>query len=186
MPERPPASLSDSRPGRSPALRFVLKFVLLLAVLGGAYAWLTARYAESLGWLMDTTAAVTGSVVSLFFGEVHWSGRFVSYRGFPVEVIDECTGLLEMVIFTAAVLAFSTTPGKKLLGLALGLPAIYLFNILRIVVLVIAGASSKPLFDFLHLYFWQATLILMIASVWIAWIYLVVFRDPKRAVAVPG
>ena len=36
-------------------------------------------------------------------------------------------------------------------------------------------------FDFMHLYFWQATLILMITSVWLLWIFQVVRReDPAR------
>ena len=63
------------------------------------------------------------------------------------------------------------------------LPAIYLFNILRIFVLLIVGSTSKRAFDFMHLYFWQATLILMIATVWVGWLMLVVYRE-KKPVAV--
>ena len=104
-------------------------------------------------------------------------------QGFAVEIIDECTGLLEIVIFMAAVLSFGTTIRKKALGLLLGIPAIYLFNVLRIIVLVLVGAYWPGAFDFMHTYFWQVTLILMIGSVWVGWLYLVVYRE-KNPVAV--
>jgi hypothetical protein len=38
------------------------------------------------------------------------------------------------------------------------------------------GRYAHSSFEFFHLYFWQGTLILMIASVWMLWVYLVV-RD---------
>jgi exosortase H (IPTLxxWG-CTERM-specific) len=166
-----------------PALKFVLSFLLSLAVLGFAYSHLTAKYHDNLLWLMDTTATVCGFVLSVFSGGAHYSGKYVSYNGFSVEIIDECTGLLEMVIYLAAVISFSASIRKKLIGIIAGVPAIYIFNILRIIVLLIAGSMSKRTFDFMHLYFWQATLILMIATVWIGWLILVVYRE-KKPVAV--
>ena len=58
----------------------------------------------------------------------------------------------------------------------LGIPAIYVFNLLRIMCLLVVGRYANPMFDFFHLYFWQATLIIMITSVWLLWIYAIV-RD---------
>ena len=166
-----------------PTLKFVLSFLLSLAVLGLAYSHPTAKYHDNLLWLLDVTATACGFVLSVFSDGVHYSGKYVSYNGFSVEIIDECTGLLEMVIYLAAVVAFSASIRKKLIGIVAGVPAIYLFNVLRIIVLLIAGSMSKRVFDFMHLYFWQATLILMIATVWIGWLYLVVYRE-KKPVAV--
>ena len=167
----------------SPALRFVLTFIISLVVLGGMYSYVTAQFHDQLSWIMETTASISGWIASIFSDNVSYSGRYITYNGFAVEIIDECTGMLEMVIYLAAVISFSTTIKKKLVGIAAGIPAIYLFNIIRIYFLMIAGASSKKLFDFMHLYFWQATLIIMIASVWIGWLYLVVYRE-KRTVTV--
>lgn len=165
-----------------PTLKFVLSFLLSLAVLGLAYSHLTAKYHDNLLWLMDATATACGFVLSVFSNGAHYSGKYVSYNGFSVEIIDECTGLLEMVIYLAAVVAFSASIRKKLIGIVAGVPAIYLFNVLRIIVLLIAGSMSKRVFDFMHLYFWQATLILMIATVWVGWLYLVVYREKKPVV----
>ncbi len=168
-----------------PAIRFVLTFIISLAVLGYIYSYFTAKYHDDLTVIMEATATFSGWIASLFSNEVTYSGKYVTYQGFAVEIIDECTGMLEMVIYLAAVISFSTSIKKKLIGVLIGIPAIYLFNILRIFVLLVAGASSQKAFDFMHLYFWQATLIIMIATVWVGWLYLVVYRE-KRPVAVSG
>jgi archaeosortase B (VPXXXP-CTERM-specific) len=82
-----------------------------------------------------------------------------------------------MLIFSAAVLAFPTSWKKKAVGLLLGNPAIYLFNVVRIAMLIVVGRYWPGAFDFMHLYFWQATMIVMIVSVWLLWIIKVVRTD---------
>ena len=95
----------------------------------------------------------------------------------------ECTGIFEALIFLAAVLAYPTTWGKKFIGIGLGVPILYAFNVLRILVLLEVGCHWIALFDFMHLYFWQATLILMITSVWLLWILKVVRHEEPDAPA---
>jgi archaeosortase B (VPXXXP-CTERM-specific) len=102
-----------------------------------------------------------------------------------VHIIEECTGVYEVLIFAAAVLAFPTIWPKKWVGLGLGLPLLYFFNVLRIAVLILVGKYMPQYFDFMHLYFWQATLILMITSVWLLWITQVVNRDWSRTASSP-
>ncbi len=178
--DSPPPDASR-RARLSPVLKFVLTFVVSLAVLGTVYAHLSATYDDQLLWLMEGTATLAGAFTSIFSDDADYYGRICSFRGFTVEVIDECTGLLEMVIYLAAVVSFSTTIRKKLLGLALGIPAIYVFNLVRIIALLVVGSFSRGLFDFMHLYFWQGTMIIMIGSVWIGWLYLVVYREKRPA-----
>ena len=45
---------------------------------------------------------------------------------------------------------------------------------MRILVLLLVGRYRPQVFEFMHIYFWQATLILMITSVWLLWIFKVV------------
>ena len=175
----------DPKRRLSPVVKFVLQFLLSLIVLGAAYAHLTASYHDSIVPLMHATAHIVGFVLSIFSSNVFYDGAHCILQGFAVEIIDECTGLLEMVIFLSAVLSFDTNGRKKALGLLLGIPTIYLFNLVRIVGLVVVGAYWPSAFDFMHIYFWQVTLILMISSVWVGWLYLVVYRE-KKPVAVPA
>jgi exosortase H (IPTLxxWG-CTERM-specific) len=134
-------------------------------------------------WLMTSTAFICGNFLSVFTDNTGYDGVFVSFKGFPVEIIDECTGLFEMLIYIAAVISFSTTIRKKLIGIAIGIPAIYIFNVIRIIILLVVGAGSQKAFEFMHLYLWQVTLIIMIAAIWVGWLYLVVYRE-KRTVVV--
>ncbi|MCP4685020.1 MAG: hypothetical protein GY867_06160 [bacterium] len=170
----------------SPAVRFVLSFLTGLIVLGYLYAYLSVTYREQLVWLLELTALLSGGLASLFADGVTQIGDTITYQGFSVRVIDECTGLFEMVIYLVAVGAVRTSIRNKVLGLLIGLPVIFGFNVVRIWLLLVAGAWSFEVFDFLHLYLWQATLILLIGSVWISWLYLVVFREKKRSLAVSG
>lgn len=173
----------EKKPLLSPVIRFIIAFIISLGILGTLYAQVTASYHDKLVWLMELTAAVSGFILSVFTGNGSWAGSMCSYNEFTVAIIDECTGLLEMVIYSAAVISFGTTIRKKLLGLAFGIPVIYSFNIIRIILLMVVGSYSMKTFDFMHLYFWQATLIIMISAVWIGWLYLVVYRE-KRPLAV--
>lgn len=167
-------------PKISPVVRFVVLFLVLLILISIGFSQLFTRYHDKILWLMEGTAMISGAILSLFSDSVHYSGVYVSYKGFSVEIIDECTGLFEMLIYLAAVLSFSTTIRKKLLGIAMGLPAIFVFNLVRITILLVAGASSMELFNFMHLYLWQVTLIIMISTIWIGWLYLVVYRDSRK------
>jgi archaeosortase B (VPXXXP-CTERM-specific) len=103
-------------------------------------------------------------------------GDLVTYDGFAVSIIIECVGLLEMLIYSACVLAFPAPLRTRAAGVVLGCLAIFFFNLLRIVTLLLVGRYQGEYFDFFHLYFWQATLIAMIVSVLYGWIRIFVHR----------
>jgi archaeosortase B (VPXXXP-CTERM-specific) len=176
---------TNSRMTVSPVVRFVVLFLVLIVVVSVLFSQVFTRYHDQMLWLMEITATIAGGTLSVFTDHVEYSGVHVYYHGFSVEIIDECTGLFEMLLYIAAVLSFSTTWRKKLIGLLMGIPAIFLFNLIRITVLLVVGANSFQAFKFMHIYFWQVTLIIMIATIWITWLYLVVYRE-KRVLAVSG
>ena len=165
----------------NPAYLFVFLFAVLLGIEVVVYPILTKRYffvVETLTWM---TAQLEYLVLSPFTDNVTIVGNLVSLDGFSVRIIEECTGIFEVIIYVAAVLAFPTSWAKRLIGLAMGIPLLYVFNVVRILVLILVGRYYPDVFEFMHLYFWQATLILMITSVWLLWIFKVV-RDEGEAV----
>lgn len=164
---------------RNPALGFVARFALLLAVLAVLYPIATRRWFFAIEALTAATARVLSLILRALGGESSLDGNLVRFGDFGVRIIEECTGIFEAIIFAAAVLAFPTGPAKKAIGVALGVPLLYLFNVARILVLLVVGRSWPSRFEFMHLYFWQATLILMITSVWLLWIFKVVRHAPR-------
>ena len=164
----------------NPAHRFVILFALLLGVEVVAYPVLTKRWFFAVQAATAATARIEYALLSLVSDAVTIDGNLVSFGGFAVRIIEECTGAFEAIIFLAAVLAFPTTWRKRAIGLALGVPILYVFNLLRILVLLVVGRYWPATFEFMHLYFWQATLILMITSVWLLWIFKVVRRGEEE------
>jgi archaeosortase B (VPXXXP-CTERM-specific) len=174
-----------SRFWSNPAYRFVSLFLLYLAIEAVAYPFLKQRFTFVVKWMIIGTAKVEFYLFKLFTSEVTISERTVTYAGFPVKIIEECTGAYEIIIFAAAVLAFPTGWKKKAVGFGLGIPLIYFFNVIRIMVLILVGHFYHAAFQFMHLYFWQATMIAMITSVWLLWIVKVV-RHEKTPLASPS
>ena len=166
-----------SRFWSNPAYRFVTLFLVYLAIEAVAYPYLKQRFTFVIKWMITGTADIEYYILRVFSTEVTVSERVVTYAGFPVKIIEECTGIYEIIIFAAAVLAFPTGWKKKAVGFGLGIPMIYFFNVVRIMVLILVGRFYREIFDFMHLYFWQATMIAMITSVWLLWIIKVVRRE---------
>ncbi len=165
----------------NPAYRFVGLFALYLTVIALGYPWLTKRAVTFVEAMTTGTAMLGNALLSLVSDEASRSGNLMQLGSFGVMIIEECTGIFEVLIFLAAVLAYPTGWGDKLVGIGLGVPILYAFNVARILVLIWVGRFYNDLFEFMHIYFWQATLILMITSVWLLWILKVVRRGESSA-----
>jgi archaeosortase B (VPXXXP-CTERM-specific) len=167
----------------NPAYRFVFLFALYLAVIALGYPWLTKRWFAGVEAITTATAAIEHAILSLVSDEASLSGNLVYLGPFSVLIIEECTGVFEALIFLAAVLAYPTGWVDKLIGIGFGVPILYAINVARILVLLWVGRFHHELFEFMHIYFWQATLILMITSVWLLWIFKVVRHEEPSAPA---
>jgi len=165
----------------NPAYRFVGLFALYLTLIAVGYPWATKRAITVVEAMTEGTAAIGTALLSLVSDEASRSGNLMQLGSFNVLIIEECTGIFEVLIFLAAVFAYPTGWIDKLIGVALGVPILYAFNIARIMVLLWVGRFHSQFFDFMHIYFWQATLILMITSVWLLWILKVVRRGESSA-----
>ena len=174
-----------ARVWNNPAYRFVLLFAAFLGAEVVLYPIVTKRWFFLIEGLTAWTAKLNYLALALFSDEAALEGNLVYLGGFAVRIIEECTGAFEVIIFVAAVLAFPTSWEKRAIGLGFGIPLLYLFNVLRILVLVVVGRHQPSIFEFMHVYFWQATLILMITSVWLLWIFKVVRHGEEIATADP-
>ena len=160
-----------------PTYRFAILFLSMLVGIALAYPALRLRLGHQFRAAEIFTAKVVYQLASLFSSEAELPEDGIVYLGrFPVAIIDECTGVYEAVLLGAALLAFPTSWGKTAVGFLLGLPLIYALNVLRIVMLLFVGRYFPHAFDFMHIYFWQVTMIAMVAGTWLLWVLWVV-RD---------
>jgi len=168
-----------------PTSRFLIRFALYLAAVGLVLVPLATKTFPGVTRVMVTvTAKLEYALLAAFTAQASLNDTVVQLGSFGVRIIGECTGLFEMAIYAACVLAFPTTWRKRASGLLFGIPLIYAFNVFRILCLLLVGRYAHASFDFFHLYFWQGTLILMITSVWMLWVYLVVRDETGRSL--PG
>jgi archaeosortase B (VPXXXP-CTERM-specific) len=154
-----------------PILRFVLLFIGLLISFTILFSLtrdnLLYPFSEK---LVFATAYVVGLVLNLFGMDAQVNWQFLNMKNFNVEIVVECTGLYEMFIFLLGMLAYPSSLKKKLWGALFGIPFIFLINIIRMVFIAVICNYRPDAFEFLHLYFWQVALILIILCTWILWI----------------
>ncbi|MFC1475798.1 archaeosortase/exosortase family protein [Candidatus Zixiibacteriota bacterium] len=174
------------RPGRwHPAIRFIVLFVISLVIMSLLFSAASAIFHEQMVSFMALTAGIVGGVLDMGGMDIDYHDRYIAARSITIEIIEECTGLYEIVIFIAAVLAYPATRREKVIGFIGGMVALYALNIIRMVLLVMVGNARPDWFDFFHIYFWQVTMILMITSVWLLWIIKVVKNDSRAGLTGP-
>ena len=160
----------------NPQVRYPILVLLYLLIIGSVVgAWLD-DLREPLETFSAWTAASVHYFLRVFTEATTHRNQLVTLDGFAVSIIIECVGLLEMLIYSACVLAFPAPIRSRIAGVVLGCFAIFIFNLLRIVTLLVVGRHWGDYFDFFHVYFWQATLIAMIVSVLYGWIRIFVHR----------
>lgn len=149
-------------------IRFLILFVVLLA---GGFTLI------SINWVNDHAiepftagiARVSGATLDLLGQDVTMNGTIIRSPRFAVNIRNGCNGVEAMLIFLAAVLAFPAAWKARLSGLALGILAIQVVNLIRVVALFLTGVYFPRLFDTSHTVIWQTVVILFGVLLWIFW-----------------
>jgi exosortase H (IPTLxxWG-CTERM-specific) len=166
-------------------LRFFLLFVTLLVAM---FSFRITNFAHENLTLPFTSllATISGFLITLFDASVATDGVEIRnmVNGFAVAIAPGCDGIEAVIILVAAVLAFPAPMKHKLIGIAIGFLAIQGLNLVRIISLFYMGQWSRVMFDWFHLYLWQALIVLDALAVWLIWLrYLPRQPPPPPAVA---
>ena len=133
------------------------------------FAYTTLLDTNSLTPLLSLTARSTGFVLDILGANVDVDGVLISSDDFSMSIVSECTGIIIMLILLSAILAFPSTASHKALGIATGIPILFLLNLIRTVSLFYIGTSFPSLFDTAHLLVWQSLMILAAIAIWLTW-----------------
>ena len=164
---------------RRPDTRFL---ILFLTFLGCSFAVVALRPVNDAVIVPYTAfiARISGAVLRLFGEQATVSGCVVSSPRFAVTIFNGCNGLITSLIFVSGVLAFPARWPAKVIGVAGGLLAIQLINLIRIVSLFFIGIFFPALFNDAHTSIWQSIVILAGVGLWIAWAHFFV-KPEQRA-----
>ncbi len=151
--------------------RFFIIFVVSLVVLFRIDMLEPVQQSVAEPWTQWLAAASAG-LMTAFDADVIHQGRILMSRttGFAVSIEAGCNGIEAAIVLVAGVVAFPSTWMEKLIGITIGFAAIQAVNLLRIVSLYYLGQLSRPVFEFAHLYLWQALIMLDVLIVWLLWI----------------
>ena len=152
-------------------LKFFILFVAIQLVLFAAE--LTPPVQEHFVIpFTEGIAAVSVNLVTLFDDHVVAAGKVIRSldNGFAVSIEAGCNGVEAMIVLGAAIFAFPAPWKRKLAGFVIGTITIQALNIVRIVSLFYIGQWNFKVFEWAHLYVWQALIMLDVLVVFLIWL----------------
>ena len=158
-------------------------FLVFLAIQGVLFAAELSRPVQNAIVIPFTNAvaALSTWLIKWFDPGVITHGNVIRDQssGFAVAIEAGCNGVEATIVLVAAMLAMPAPWRLKLLGIGLGFLAVQAMNLLRIITLFYLGQWNDTVFEWAHLYVWQALIMLDVLIVFIIWLrYL-----PTRKVA---
>ena len=118
-------------------------------------------------------ATASASLMQPFDSSVASAGKVLynTQSGFAVAIEAGCNGVEAMLILVAAMLAWPASAKQRLVGIGVGTLSVQLLNLVRIITLYYLGQWSPTLFEWAHLYLWQALIMLDVLVVWLLWLH---------------
>lgn len=172
-PARPAVEVHEGwSSAKGPALRFVLIAALSMLAF---YAVFYTSPEESPGVhaaierYLALYARAAGALLSLAGFDVRIEASRILLDGKPVEVVRGCDAMEPIALFVAAVLAFQVAWTRKLVGLFVGVSALVLLNLVRIVLLSLVDLKYPAAFETAHLTVGQTVFIVCTLCLWFAW-----------------
>jgi exosortase H (IPTLxxWG-CTERM-specific) len=154
-------------------LRFFVTFVVLLVAL---FAVELTPWAQQVfvGPWTNALAAISARLVTMVDPTVAAAGRVLqsTTNGFAVSIEAGCNGVEATIVLVAAMAAFPAPWRAKVAGLAAGIVAVQALNVVRVISLFYLGQWDREVFDWAHLYVWQALIMLDVLVVWLVWVRL--------------
>lgn len=185
--KQPPAARREGEGKKSPSRRREIVFLVVFLVLLGVSFTAISLQPVNDGVIEPFTAGiaqVSGVTLNLLGQGITMRGTVIENHRFAVNIRNGCNGVETMLIFISAVLAFPAAWAARAIGLVIGILAIQLINLIRVVALFFTGAYFPELFDASHTVVWQTVVILCGVLLWIFWASR--FAAPRRSAEAPA
>lgn len=152
-------------------IKFLLTFIALVIALFAAELTAPVQRYFVLPWTEMLTKAAAFLLQSVDATVISQGKVLATTKGtFAVSVEAGCNGIEALIILVAALLAFPAPWRHKVIGIVLGAVAVQALNLVRVISLFYVGQWSIAVFHWMHLYAWQALIMLDVLLVWILWI----------------
>ncbi len=162
------ADKKDKKQQSDEARKFLIKFVVIIAVLYGIIA---ARPINDSVVVPFTSAIASGTaaVLAPFNDHVNASGTLVSDGTTSVNIENGCNALEACIILVAAIVAYPASVRSKVLAVLGGCFALQVINLVRTSSLFLLLKYQPSLFETAHAGVWQVVLVLLAVAFFLVW-----------------
>jgi len=126
------------------------------------------------GWLtpwMENLAVQVSWWTTLLGVQHRLSGTDIMLSTRTLRITMDCTAAYIMAIYIALIVAYPFTLRLKGAALLIGLPVIYVANLVRLVVIAaISDHSSAQVFTLTHDYLFEVAMVLVVLALWVTWL----------------
>ena len=182
--KKPEGEAGEGRKERSFRGEFITFLVLFFILWLFSYI-LTLRFpgflvvtrkfvADEVAWCLsqlDYSFTIAESTITLYTG--HGGERLI--------VIAECTGIYTTLIYFSIIGAYPALIRERFVGLFIGIPAIHLLNLIRMVFVTLVLYHKPELFDFFHGYLWQGSFLIFMLILVVFWMSKIVKPGRRSA-----
>lgn len=163
----------------SETLSFAVKFIVFCGVLYVLVDFILPAF--HLTYLLEAVnrynAAMAGFLFRLMGMDPLIQGAHIFLDGFGVKIITECSAIYHIILLYAFVMAYPSSTRQKIIGLFFGISVLWAGNTMRIIGVCLIGVKFPNLFAYVHVYFGQIIMILLVLTVSLAWLRSVVMVD---------
>jgi exosortase/archaeosortase family protein len=154
----------------------------LLVVSSNVLVWFLGR-GGYLSFFEIFNAKVAGGLIFLSGLKAEVAGNTLWLKNETWLINTECTAIFVMAIFASFILVYPSHLKEKTMALLLGIPAIFLANMLRLLAMAWLSQIRPAYSPYFHDYLWQVVFILLVIVLWLVWIEVMVSRERKNSIS---
>jgi len=152
----------------------ITKFLFLFITFVTIFYFILTTFESSIPLFNQKSIAKTLFLILKRIGvNVILENNQIQFSEFSFIVVRQCTGIFELMGLFSCLLAYPVKLKKRLTGILVVIPLIYLLNMLRLLLLSFLGLYFYTMFDAIHKYVFQVTFVSLVLAIWIIWIDLV-------------
>lgn len=154
---------------RGPILKFWLGFAGVMALF--YVLAVQPFYVENIQEPVSSMfASVTSGILNLFGQDTTARGMDLVSPQYSLSIKKGCDSIAPIMLVVAGILLFPAEWKKKLLGIGIGIVALFTLNLVRIISLWFIGLHAPDLFEFMHIEFWQVVFIGLAIGYFFYWL----------------
>jgi exosortase H (IPTLxxWG-CTERM-specific) len=162
---------------RSDRFRFTAVFTIACIGLYAGIQVLPSSYTNPLD---EHTAWTLGLILNALGIQVSAAKDIVSDGGLAFKVIPECTALFMIGLLICFIAFYPASVRQKVRGVLMGIPVLYLGNLVRLVTTFMVTRYDRKLFEVTHVYLGQVFTIFMVVLTCMLWMKWVDKGEPKQ------